>query len=87
MAGMKVTIAFNDDELYRRVKVRAALSGRQVRDIVEEALADWLEAAEDDEDRTASIEALDEHARAGGVDADVFFRRMIAEGRVEYGSD
>ena len=83
---MKVTIALSDDELYRQVKVRAAASGRQVRDIVEEALARWLEAAEDEEDREASAQALAEYEVSGGIDADEFFQRMVSEGRVQYGS-
>jgi plasmid stability protein len=81
---MKVTIAFRDDELYRAVRVRAAQSGRQIRDIVEEALEAWLEAREDEEDTLASIDALKEE---GTVEANQFFQRLVAEGRVEYGSD
>jgi len=81
---MKVTIAFRDDALYRTIRVRAAADGRQVRDIVEEALTAWLEAREDAEDASASREALAEYARSGGIDADAFFRRMVADGRVTY---
>ena len=43
---MKVTISFRDDALYRAVRVRAAEEGRQIRDIVEEALMAWLDARE-----------------------------------------
>lgn len=84
---MKVTIAFADDELYRRVKVHAATSGRQVRDIVEEALAAWLDQVEEADDIAASDQALAEYEMAGGVDADAFFARMVSEGRVSYESD
>lgn len=84
---MKVTIAFSDDELYRRVKVHAAASGRQVRDIVEEALAAWLDQAEEAEDVDASSAALAEYESVGGVDADAFFSRMVNEGRVSYEPD
>ncbi len=84
---MKVTIAFQDDEIYRRVKLRAAASGRQVRDIVEEALRAWLDAQEDAEDRSASAQALAEYEVAGGVDADAYFARMVAEGHVSYDPD
>lgn len=84
---MKVTIAFRDDALYRAIRVRAAEDGRQVRDIVEEALTAWLEAREDAEDVAASNDALDEYAREGGIDADALFRRMVAEGRVAYDTD
>lgn len=82
---MKVTIALTNDELYRAVRVRAAQTGRQIRDIVEEALEMWLAAQEDEEDVSASADALAEYEKVGGVDADAHFRRMVAEGRVEYG--
>lgn len=81
---MKVTIAFSDDELYRAVRVRAAQSGRQIRDIVEEALEMWLTAQEDAEDIAAAQEALAEYDGVGGVDAETYFERMVAERRVEY---
>lgn len=81
---MKVTIAFADDELYRAVRVRAAQSGRQIREIVEQALEQWLSAQEDAEDVAASVDALAEYGTAGGVDADAYFARLVAEGRVRY---
>lgn len=81
---MKVTIAFRDDVLYRAARVRAAESGRQIRDVIEEALREWLERQEDAEDIEASREALTEYEAHGGEDADAFFRRMVAEGRVTY---
>ena len=81
---MKVTIALRDDELYRSVRICAAASGRQIRDVVEEALREWLERNEDREDAAAGREALVEYDKSGGEDADTFFRRMVAEGRVAY---
>jgi plasmid stability protein len=87
MAKMKVTIAFANDELYRQVKIRAAASGRPIRDIVEEALVLWLRAAEDEEDVRASTAALEEYATAGGADADAFFEKLVAEDRVTYETD
>ncbi|HLB44321.1 MAG TPA: hypothetical protein VJK49_02955 [Candidatus Limnocylindrales bacterium] len=84
---MKVTIAFADDSLYRAVRVRAAQSGRQIRDIVEEALELWLTAQEDAEDIKASEDALAEDGGQGNVDAGEFFQRMVAEGRIGYGTD
>ena len=84
---MKVTIAFRDDALYRSVKVRAAASGRQIRDVVEEALDEWLERQEDAEDIAVSQVALEGFGRGEGVDAEEFFRRMVAEGRVDYQTD
>ena len=84
---MKVTVSFRDDALYRAIRVRAAEEGRQVRDIVEEALTAWLEAREDADDVSASKGALGEYEQAGGIDADAFFRRMVADGRVTYETD
>jgi len=81
---MKVTVALRDGALYRSVKVRAAASGRQIRDVVEEALEDWLTRQEDAEDIAVSEIALEAIARGEGVDAEEFFRRMVAEGRVDY---
>lgn len=81
---MKVTVAFADDQLYPAIRVRAAQTGRQIRDIVEEALEMWLRAQEDAEDVAASDDALTEYRQAGGVDADSYFQRLVAEGRIEY---
>ena len=84
---MKVTIALRDEALYRSVKVAAARTGRQIRDVVEEALTEWLESRETAEDVAASADAIAAHERGEGVDADAFFDRMITEGRVEYRVD
>ena len=84
---MKVTISFADDSLYRAVRVRAAQSGRQVRDLVEEALDMWLTAQEDAEDIVNSEIALAEMDADGGIDAEEYFQRMVAEERVKYGND
>jgi len=82
---MKVTIDL-DPELYRAVKVEAARADRSVREIVDEALAAWLERVEDTEDAAAAAEALAEYERDGGVAADEFFRTHAAETRATYGS-
>ena len=84
---MKVTIALRDEALYRAVRIRAAESGRQIRDVIEEALREWLERQEDAEDLELGREALAEYDATGGEDADGFFRRMVAEGRVTYETD
>jgi len=80
---MKVTISFANDEVYRAVRVRAARSGRQIRDIVEEALEIWLTAEEDAEDLAAAAVALAEPGE--DIDAREFFQKMVAEGRAHYG--
>ncbi len=80
---MKVTVSFSNDELYRAIRIRAAQSGRQIRDIVEEALEMWLTAQEDAEDIVAANDALAEPGP--DIDAREFFQKMVAEGRAHYG--
>ena len=75
---MKTTLDIKD-ELYRAIKVEAAQSDRSVRDIVEEALERWLEAAEDAEDVAASDAAMAEYEREGGIDAREVFGHLAAE--------
>lgn len=83
---MKVTFDLADAALYRAVKVEAARGDRSVREIVEEALREWLERQEEAEDRAAATEALAEYERDGGAAADEFFGRLAAETRKRYGS-
>jgi plasmid stability protein len=82
---MKVTIDL-DADLYRAVKVEAARADRSVREIVDEALAGWLERLEAAEDAAAAAEALAEYEREGGVAADEFFHAHAAETRAAYGT-
>ena len=51
---MKATVAFRDEALYRAIRLRAAQDGRQIRDVIEEALRAWLEAREEEEDVEAA---------------------------------
>jgi plasmid stability protein len=83
---MKVTIDL-DPDLYRAVKVEAARTDRSVRDIVDEALASWLQAEEDREDRESADDALAEYQRDGGEAADAFFATLAAETKATYGPD
>ena len=83
---MKVTIDLDADR-YRAIKVEAARADRSVRDIVDEALEAWLEAAETREDRASAEEALAEYQRNGGEAADAFFGTLAAETRSVYGPD
>jgi plasmid stability protein len=84
---MKATVAFRDEALYRAIRLRAAQDGRQIRDVIEEALRAWLDSREEEEDVEAATSALEEYGREGGEDAEAFFRRMVAEGRISYESD
>jgi len=81
---MKVTIDV-DPDLYRAVKVEAARTDRSVREIVDEELGLWLDAAETEEDRASAEAALDEYRRDGGEAAEAFFGSLAAETKATYG--
>ena len=81
---MKVTIDV-DPDLYRAVKVEATRTDRSVREIVDEALGLWLDAAETEEDRASAEAALDEYRRDGGEAAEAFFGSLAAETKATYG--
>ena len=49
-ANTRLTVDLGSAALYRSVKVVAAYQGRPLRDIVAEALRDWLERQEELED-------------------------------------
>lgn len=83
---MKATFDL-DAALYRAIKVEAARDERSLRDLVEEALREWLERREDLEDRQTAAEALAEYERDGGIAAEEFLAHAAAETRSRYGSD
>lgn len=82
---MKITVDI-DADLYRAVKVEAARSDRSVRDVVDEAIAGWLEAREAAEDRASADVAVAEYQRDGGVAAAAFYEHLAAETREAYGA-
>ena len=81
---MKITVDL-DADLYRAAKVEAARTDRSIRDVFEEAIAAWLEDREAAEDRASADEALAEYNRNGGVVAEAFYERIVAETRARYG--
>ena len=81
---MKVTIDV-DSDIYRAIKVEAARTDRSVRAVVDEALAAWLEHAEQKEDRESAAAALEEYRRDGGESAEAFFGSLAAETKASYG--
>ncbi len=54
--GTRITVDLGSERLYRAVRVLAAAQGRPLRDVVSEALRDWIEKQEEVED-LAAIEA------------------------------
>ena len=83
---MKVTFDI-DTDLYRSLKVEAARTDRTVREIVADAISDWLERREEAEDRASAAEALEEYQRDGGTAAEAFFEHLAAETKATYGSE
>ena len=80
---MKVTIDI-DPDVYRAVKVEAARTDRSVREVVDAALAAWLEAEETREDVESARAALAEYQRDGGESAEAFFGKLAAETKAAY---
>ena len=58
-----------------------------VRDVVDEALEAWLDAAEAHEDRESAVAALAEYRRDGGESAESVFGSLAAETQATYGRD
>lgn len=82
---MKATFDLGQD-LYRAIKVEAARTDRSVREVVEEAIREWLLRAEEAEDRASAEAALEEYRRDGGVAAEAWFASQAAETKRTYGS-
>lgn len=74
----RMTVIFEDEALYTAVKVEAARKGRHAKDIVTEAVREWLEAREDEELREGLEEVRQEWREKGGTEAGEFFRGMKA---------
>ena len=72
----RMTVVFDDEELYTELKVAAARTGRHAKDLVAEAVREWLETKEDEELRQDLDEARTEWENQGGIEAQAFFRRM-----------
>lgn len=80
---MKVTIDI-DPDVYRAIKVEAARTDRSVREVVDGALAAWLDAEETREDVESAQAALEEYRRDGGESAEAFFGKLAAETKAAY---
>jgi hypothetical protein len=74
-----MTVIFDDEELYTALKIEAARRSLHVKDIVAEAVREWLELREDEELRKDIEAASKEWEVHGGVEAGEFFRQLQAE--------
>ena len=70
----RMTVVFDDEKLYTELKVAAVRTGLHAKDIVAEAVREWLETKEDEELRQDLDEARQEWENQGGVEAREFFR-------------
>ncbi len=70
----RMTVVFDDEELYTTLKVEAARLHRPAKDLVAEALREWLEAQEDAELLPEIEKSRAEWAEKGGIEAREFFR-------------
>jgi hypothetical protein len=72
----RMTVIFEDDALYTALKVEAVRRGRHAKDIVAEAVREWLEAQEDEELRVGLEENRAEWKAKGGRSWDAVERDL-----------
>ena len=72
----RMTIVFDDEDLYNELKQEAARRGRSSKDIVAEAVQEWLEAREDEDLQADLAQARTEWQQLGGVEAGEFFLQL-----------
>lgn len=75
----RMTVVFDDEELYTALKVEAVRAGRHAKDIVAEAVREWLAVQEDKELQVDLVEARLEWRRDGGIDANEFFQQVATD--------
>ncbi len=66
----RMTIVFDDEELYTTLKVEAAKSHRPAKDIVAVALQLFFEATQDEHESILTRARVKDYARRGGSDVD-----------------
>jgi len=76
---MKKMTVLLDEELYTAAKVEAARRNRLLRDIVAEALREWIEVQEDLELGPVIEEARREMAEKGSIPLEEVVRELEAE--------
>jgi plasmid stability protein len=72
----RMTVIFDDDQLYTALKVEAARSNRPAKEIVAEALRQWLDEQEDVEDLGVARERLKSYRREGGTPQEEVMRKL-----------
>ncbi|MBI2913388.1 MAG: hypothetical protein HYY03_05660 [Chloroflexi bacterium] len=73
----RMTVIFDDEELYTALKVEAARRHCPAKQIVAEAIREWfVEFQEDEEDRRIAEERLESYRREGGVPHDEVMEKL-----------
>ena len=62
----RMTVVFDDEGLYTALKVAAVRRGQHAKDIVAQAVRDWLQAREDEELQAGLEESRREWEQHGG---------------------
>ena len=75
----RMTVVFDDEDLYVALKVAAARGGRHAKDIVADAVREWLESQEDEELRSELDDARAEWEREGGIEADKLLDELVGD--------
>lgn len=72
----RMTVLFEDEDLYTAVKIEAARRSQPLKELVTAALREWLEMQEDAESRVGIESARAEWKDQGGIEAREFFDRL-----------
>lgn len=75
----RMTVIFDEDEIYVALKAQSAREGRPAKDIVAEAVREWLERKEDEALQKDLEATREEWRRKGGVEAQAFFQSLAKE--------
>jgi hypothetical protein len=73
----RMTVVFDDEELYTAVKVEAARRHVPAKDIVADALKEWLQVQEDLEDVRIAEERIADYERTGDYVSDEEVLRLL----------
>ena len=72
----RMTVIFDDEDLYTALKVEAARQHRPAKQIVAEAVREWLELQEDIEDLEVHNERMEDFRREGGIPHEEVMREL-----------
>ncbi|MGH2457686.1 MAG: hypothetical protein ACRDIY_02335 [Chloroflexota bacterium] len=77
----RMTVIFEDEGLYTAIKVEAARRNRALKDLVTEAVREWLANQEDLDLLPILAAARKEWREKGGIEASEFFRKLEEDDR------